>query len=109
MGSQGKQVEEPVGDMFARLSLSREDMQELYRFAKEQDIPLFVTPFDVDYIDDLEAWQNPIYKIASSDVCYVDMLHKIAETKKPVMLATGKSTLSEVNQALNILEENGTS
>lgn len=53
---------------------------------------------------------NPLvdrFKVGSGDVTDLEMLRYIAETKKPVILSTGMSTMPEVMRALDILTSHG--
>lgn len=107
-GKEGKQTSETVKEMFDKVTLKREFHKEIYDYAEKKGLICFSTPFSESGVDFLESLNNPMYKIASSDVNYVDMLKKIALTQKPVILSTGKCSLSDLDLAIQILEENGT-
>ena len=47
------------------------------------------------------------YKIASGEVTNLPMLKKIAQTKKAVLLSSGMSAWSEIDDAVHTLTENG--
>jgi N-acetylneuraminate synthase len=47
------------------------------------------------------------YKIGSGDITWLEMLRYIASKKKPVILATGASTLAEVYEAVEAIKETG--
>ncbi len=65
-------------------------------------ITMFSTPYDLEMVDFLDDFVS-CYKIGSGDLAFEPMLHKVAKKKKPVMIATGASTLEEVIRAVNIL------
>ena len=44
------------------------------------------------------------YKIGSGDITWHEMLEYIAKKNKPMILATGASTLAEVDEAVKIIE-----
>ena len=50
-------------------------------------------------MDELEKFV-PAYKVGSGDITWDEMLIYVAKKKKPVLLATGASTLDEVKHAL---------
>ena len=79
----------------------------IYDRAKEKNIICFSTPFDETAVDFLENLNNPIYKIASFEVNHLPLLEKIAQTKKPVIMSIGASTLGEVEDAVSTLYKNG--
>ncbi len=107
-GKKGNEVCETLEEMFDKVTLKREFHQEIYGYAKSKNLICFSTPFSLDGVSFLEKLDNPIYKIASSDVNYVDMLEAIGQTKKPVILSTGKSTIGDLDLAINLLRKNGT-
>lgn len=107
-GRKGYEVSETVEEMFDKVTLKREFHKEIFDYAKRKGLICFSTPFSTEGVEFLESLNNPIYKIASSDVNYVDMLEKIGQTKKPVILSTGKNTIGDIDLAIKTLEENGT-
>jgi len=104
-GPEGNKVEERIGEMFDRLALDCHELARAFDHAKALGIPLFCTPFSVAGVAVLEELGNPIYKVASSDLAYYPMLDAIAESKKPVILSTGKSTLEDVHAAVAHLSD----
>lgn len=107
-GTAEKQVSETVQEMFDKVTLKREFHQEIYNYAKDKGLICFSTPFSVEGVNFLETLDNSIYKIASSDVNYVDMLEAIGQTKKPVILSTGKCTIGDLDLAIDLLRKSGT-
>lgn len=101
-------IREPLKNLFDRISLKRDFHKEIFDYAKSKGLICFSTPFSTQGVVFLEEIDNPIYKIASSDVNYVDMLEVIGATKKPVFLSTGKCTLSEMDMAIELLQKSGT-
>lgn len=99
---------ETLKELFDRISLKRIFHKEIYDYANDKGLICFSTPFSVEGVNFLEELDNPIYKIASSDVNYVDMLEVIGATKKPVFLSTGKCTLSDMDMAIELLQKSGT-
>lgn len=105
--SNGKVINEPIGKMFDRLSLEKEWHKELFDYAKSLGLIAFSTPFSLDAARFLNSLNVPCFKVAASDVNYVDLLEELTKYNKPVMLSIGKCTLGEADQAINILLENG--
>ncbi|PUE67225.1 N-acetylneuraminate synthase family protein [Arcobacter lacus] len=108
VGKTGSEVTQTLKDLFDSVTLKRELHKEIFDYAKSKGLICFSTPFSVEVVSFLEELDNPIYKIASSDVNYVDMLEVIGATKKPVFLSTGKCTLSEMDMAIDLLYKSGT-
>lgn len=68
----------------------------------EVGVDFFSAIYDVDYLKVLSD-SMPFFKVGSGDITWAHMLEELAQYKKPIFLATGASTMSEVNQAMNIL------
>ncbi len=49
----------------------------------------------------------PAYKIGSGDLTNLPFLRRIAGKKKPIILSTGMATLSEVEEAVEVIRNNG--
>ena len=80
----------------------------LQAVAHECGLDFFSTPFDASAVDFLEGLNVPCYKVASFEVVDIPLLQKIASTKKPVIMSTGMATVSEIDEAVTTLRQNGT-
>src|SRR3989344_4801885 len=81
--------------------------KELKEYAGSKGLMFFSTPFDPTAVDFLENLGVLFYKVASFEIVDIPLLKKIAETKKPVIISRGMSTLDEIKLALDTLRENG--
>lgn len=94
--------------MLRKLALKWEDYQELSRFCAEEGIMFLSTPFDLESIAFLNRLDMPFWKIPSGEITDLPYLLTIAKTKKPVVLSTGMSEMSEIQAAVDALKSNGT-
>ena len=94
-------------DLYKIAHMPWEWQPKLAEIAKKYNIPLFSTPFDKTAVDFLEKMNVPIYKIASFEIGDLELLKKIASTKKPVIMSRGMASLEEIKLAYKILKENG--
>lgn len=93
-------------EAFGKLDkLSPEDFARVVAYSRGKGLPAFSTPFDLDAVDFLESLGVPLYKIASGDITYMDLVRKVASTGKPILLSTGASVPSEIERALRWIEE----
>jgi sialic acid synthase SpsE len=82
------------------------EFEELAYYAKQKEIDFIATPFDLESVDFLEPLVS-VYKIASADITCKYLLKYIAGKRKPIILSTGASSISEIWRAIEwIREEN---
>jgi sialic acid synthase SpsE len=84
--------------------LSEHDEKMLQKYCKELKILFLSTPFSIEAIDRLEKMKIPAYKIGSGELTNIPFLTKISQTKKPVILSTGMSTMNEIREAVKIFK-----
>jgi sialic acid synthase SpsE len=94
--------EKSIFDVYKDAEVPRSWTIELKDYCNELDITFFTTPYDLDTVDYINKFV-PAFKIGSGDVAWHAMLKKIANTNKPVLFASGASTMQEVINAVNIL------
>ncbi len=74
--------------------------KKLFDYAKKIKIKIFSTAYDDTAVDFLEKLKCPAYKIASFEMTDVNLLEKIAKTKKPMIISTGMANLNEIDRAV---------
>jgi sialic acid synthase SpsE len=62
-------------------------------------ITFFTSPYAIDLVEAVDPFV-PAYKIGSGDITWLDMVRHIAGKGKPYILATGASTMDEVDRAV---------
>ena len=65
-------------------------------------IHYFSTPYDFEAVDMLDPFV-PAYKIGSGDITWLEIQEKMASKGKPVILATGASTMDDVQRAVTVV------
>ena len=96
-------------DMIKKLELDISTHKELLTYCQEKGIMFLSTPFDHDSIDLLSDLGLQIFKIPSGEITNLPYLKHIGSLGKRVILSTGMSDLKEVEDALSILIDAGTS
>ena len=94
-------------EMLQKLLLPYEDFICLSEYCKEVGIGFLSTPFDVESIHFLEELV-PFWKVPSGEITNYPYLVEIGKTKKPVILSTGMCEIPEIDDAVAVLKENGT-
>jgi len=79
----------------------------LFKYALKKKIKIFSTPFTPEAVDFLENLNSKIYKVASFEMNDVNLIKKIAKTKKPMIISTGLSNLKEISKTVKIAKKYG--
>jgi len=95
-------------NMLKKLVLSKEDHFKLIGHCAERNVQFCSSAFDLESIDFLKELNLPFWKIPSGEITNYPYLKKIARFNEPILLSTGMSTLSEIEQAIDIIVLNGT-
>jgi pseudaminic acid synthase len=81
--------------------------KDLFRYGKSLGIKVFSTPFDNAAVDFLEKLNCPIYKIASFEMTDLNLVKKVSQTKKPIIISTGMANLEEIATTVKTARRNG--
>lgn len=95
--------------MLKKLEFTPKQHQELIAHCQKKGIKFFSTAFDLISIDFLASLHLGLWKIPSGEITNYPYLKKIAQKREPVILSTGMSTYSDIENALTVLTENGIS
>lgn len=95
-------------DMLKKLELSYDEFLALKNYCDRIGISFLSTPFDFDSIEFLNSIDMPFWKIPSGEVTNYPYLFALAKTRKPVMMSTGMCEMAEIEAAIQVLRENGT-
>lgn len=95
-------------EMAKKLELSFENFSELKKYCDKKNIIFLSSPFDMDSVRFLKDLGLEIFKIPSGEITNYLLLREIGSYKKKVILSTGMADLGEIEDAIDILVENGT-
>lgn len=72
--------------------------EPIFKRCHELGIIGFSTPFDETAVDFLESLNVPFYKIASFEMTDYQLIKKVAQTHKPMIVSTGMASVSEIDE-----------
>jgi len=101
LDSQG--IEILIG-VLKEVELEEEDYREIIKYCKEKEITFLCTPWDKVSVDFLEKFNVVSYKIASADMTNFPLIKYLANTKKPLIISTGMSTLEEIEKTVDFVK-----
>lgn len=87
-------------DFFATFELDLHAHRAIVERARRHGLAVMTTPFAEDVVPALEQMGFDAYKVASGDITYLGLIGTLAATKKPLVISTGMSALSDVDAAV---------
>jgi N,N'-diacetyllegionaminate synthase len=93
--------------MLRRLELSPNAQRELRAHCEKEGVHFLSTPFDEKSTDLLDGLGVRAFKIGSGEITNWPFLESVGRKGKPVILSTGMSYLSEVDEAVRVLRHAG--
>lgn len=95
-------------EYFERTAFTVEQWKELIGYARDEERVGFLSSvFSLESVDLLEKAGVRAYKIPSGEVSNLPLLIHVAATGKRVLLSSGMSTWTELDEAVAALRENG--
>lgn len=86
--------------IYEKAAMPVEWAAKLKKIANDEQITLFSTVYHPDMIDETERLDMPLYKIASFEITWPQLIEKVASTGKPVIISTGSAEYGEIETAL---------
>jgi pseudaminic acid synthase len=99
--------QKPIDQVFREAELPREWHKELFDYCTRIGVTFSSSPYDFEAVDLLYELGVEFFKIGSGEITWHRSLQYISLKGKPMILATGASTLAEIDEALGVIEATG--
>jgi N-acetylneuraminate synthase len=86
-----------------KIELGQAEYEKIDQYCREQGIMWFASCWDEPSVDFIKQFNVPCYKIASASLTDDKLLTYTRAARKPLVLSTGMSELSQIDHALAIL------
>ena len=101
----------PLYNRYKELEVEPEFFEECVRYTHEKGALFMCSPFGLRSLSELLSIKPDAVKIASPELNHIPLLEKLAEYRKthdvPVVISSGVSRLSDIEDAISILGRNG--
>lgn len=94
-------------DLYNSAGMPMEFHAPLFARARERGLIPFTSIYDPRDLDFVEGLDCAVYKIASFEMTFDDLLIAVAQTGKPIIMSTGMANLGEVDHAMEVLDKHG--
>ncbi len=88
-----------------KVEFDEKQYQEIDRHCRKHGIRWLASVWDEPSVEFLEAFDTPAYKIPSACVTDLNLLRRVRETGKPIIISTGMSTLPQIYKAVDAIGE----
>lgn len=96
-------------EMLRTLQLTDDDFRAVAEECRRRGIGFLSSPFDLESIAFLDSFNMDYWKIPSGEITNLPFLREIGNRGGKVILSTGMSTPQEIEAAVSVLEQAGTS
>ena len=97
--------EKSVSEVFKEVEFPREWHLEIKQYCDKIGIDFSTSPYDFEAVDMCEKLKLQFIKIGSGEITWLDMIEYIAKKNIPIVLATGDATLSEIDEAIDVIQK----
>jgi N-acetylneuraminate synthase len=94
-------------DYWVRTAFSADQWRRLSEYCAARNVTFLSTPFSLDAVELLDALGVPAWKVGSGEIGNAQLLDRMAATRKPVILSSGMSPLTEIDAAVERVRRAG--
>lgn len=96
-------------ELYKSAAMPMEFHEPIFSKARSKGLIPFTSIYDPKDLDFTEKLDCEIYKIASFELTFDDLLANVSKTNKPIIISTGMANFGEIEHALEIVYKNGSS
>lgn len=98
--SQGKEITEPIIDMFERSEFTKDEWRKIKEFCDSEGILFLSTPGNVSDLELLMSIGVKAVKVGSDDFVNIPLIRRYASENVPILLSCGMATEDEIDLTL---------
>jgi len=89
-----------VYETYNNASLRQDWTETLHDLCKEAELSFLTSPYSFELVDLVDKYV-PAFKVGSGDITWIEIIEYMASKGKPIILAIGASSMSDVKRAIN--------
>ena len=97
---------ENLYNLYKKAQTPKEWHKIIIDYCKKIRITCFTSVFDLKSLKYLKRFNLPAYKVASFENNHYPLISKLAKERKPIIISTGMSKMSDLQKILKILKKN---
>ena len=91
-------------DLYEAAAMPIDWVPQLKEYAESLALGFISSVYHPDMVDVAESIGRSEYKIASFEIPYLELIEKVAKTKKPVYISTGMAEFKEIRNVVNLVK-----
>jgi N-acetylneuraminate synthase len=91
-------------DYRQRVEFGDKEYMAINAYCRDREILWFASPWDIPSLCFLEQFEPVCHKIASACLTDLELLARVADTKRPVILSTGMSNMEQIRAAVSMFD-----
>lgn len=92
-------------EYWKRMEFTPEQWQGLADHAKNKGLLFLSSPFSIEAVELLSKIGMPAWKIASGEASNTQLFDRILQTRYPILLSTGMSTIDEIDKQVKLIKQ----
>ncbi len=96
-----------VFEVYKKAEFPKKFHKRVFDYCRKKNIEFFSAPYDRESVDYLDELGVNVFKIGSGDLTWLENIEYIAKKKKPIILATGASSIKQVSNAIKTIKKTG--
>ncbi len=101
LSSHQSEWKQSVYETYKKASISIEWSEQLRDASRQAGVDYFTAPYDLNIVEILDPFVCA-WKIGSGDINWTQLIDKLSRMNKPLLIATGASTLKDVDNAMRV-------
>ncbi len=85
-----------------KVEFGTEEYAQIDRHCRENGIDWMVSVWDEPSVDFMEQFDTPAYKLPSASLTDLELIRKVRQTNKPLILSSGMSTMEQIHEAVEV-------
>jgi len=87
-----------------KVEFGQDEYQAIDQYCRQQDIHWMASCWDIPSVDFIEKFNTPAYKVASATLTDRDLLLKLKETGRAIILSTGMTSMEQIKKAVSLID-----
>ena len=83
-----------------KVEFGYDEYSQIDEYCRQKDIHWFVSPWDEGAVQFIRQFNPVTIKIASASITDINLLERVKDLEKPIILSTGMSTMQEIENAI---------